>query len=321
MIDSIKEFLGEDWKRTEEMLSGSLSSDVALLSDINGTMLSHKGKQLRPMLTLLCARCCGAAGEDSIRFAAAAEMLHNATLMHDDVADDSMQRRGIPTLLSVLGASPAVLVGDFWLARTMNVIMGARCRDEVAPLFAKTMTDLAEGEMLQLEKAALADTEMEDYLRIIHCKTASLFVAACLSGAISTGAPEEYRNAVREYAEALGLAFQIKDDILDYVGSEELGKPRGVDIKEKKITLPLLGAMKGSPREKQIRQMVKTIDAHPENVGEITLFVRENDGVARAAEELDGYIDKALEALGRLPECPEREMLASLARFNALREV
>ena len=234
-IGSIKEYLGQDWTMVSGRIASALKSDIALLNSTNDSILSNSGKQLRPMLALLFARACagGKVTDATIRYASSAELLHNATLLHDDVADDSDQRRGVPTIRSLMGPSIAVLVGDYWLVKAMELILGGDEGDTaVIKIFSKTLSDLAEGEMLQLQKAQNGDTDKEAYLRIIYNKTASLFEAACVSAAVSVDAVQEYVVAAREYATALGLAFQIQDDILDYAGTESVGKPLGVDILE-----------------------------------------------------------------------------------------
>ena len=237
--DEIIDFLGEDWVALNGYIKDSLFSDIPLLQEVNEDILVHSGKMLRPIVALLVARMISGttAPDDSIRVAAATEMLHNATLLHDDVADESPTRRGEPTLFSKIGPSGAVLVGDFWLARAMELTISYSKRDSVAKIFSKAMTNLAEGEMLQLQNASGNGTNKEDYFRIIYCKTASLFETACLSVSVSCNATPEQQEAVKEYAVSLGIAFQIKDDILDYVGDEALGKPTGIDLKEHKITL------------------------------------------------------------------------------------
>lgn len=313
--------LGNDWDAVQALMRSALRSDVGLLDKTNSSILDHSGKQLRPMLCLLAARACGGSCHDSLVFAAAAEMLHNATLLHDDVADSSKERRGLPTAFSLFGPSHAVLIGDFWLARAVELVLSAQRQSKVVKLFSKTLTDLSEGEMLQLEKAYSADTSFEDYYRIIYCKTASLFESACVSGAISADAPQEYVEAARAYANAVGLAFQIKDDILDYNGDESLGKPVGVDLKEGKITLPLLGAMKLAGCDGEIRDLVKAIPDKPENCAAVRDFVLSNGGVEYAIRCLDSYVEKAVEALAVLPPSPEKEALETLARYNSSRTV
>lgn len=298
----------------------ALATDIELLASVNRHIIQHSGKMLRPMLSLLAARACaGSCTPDSHAYAAASELLHNATLLHDDVADESDTRRGQPTLRAMMGPAAAVLVGDFWLSRAVDLVVATAHKDDVVKIFSKTLSSLAEGEMLQLQKAETADTSMEDYLQIIYCKTASLFEAACESGAISVGAPQENVAAMREYAYALGVAFQIKDDILDYSGDDALGKPVGIDLREQKITLPLLAALGGSPREAEIRAMVADIAGHPDNCGEIRAFVEENDGVSKAADTLEEYISRAVKALDVLPDSPEKTALVQIARYNSVR--
>ena len=295
-----------------------------LLNDVNSSILSHSGKQLRPLLALVMARACsgGKVSEATVRYAAAAELLHNATLLHDDVADDSDQRRGVPTIRSLMGPSVSVLVGDYWLVKAMELILGDSASDtRVIRIFSKTLSDLAEGEMLQLQKAQKGDTDIDDYLRIIYNKTASLFEAACLSSAVSVCASKEKEDAAKSYSKALGLAFQIKDDILDYSGTESVGKPLGVDILEQKITMPLLGAMAnaGIAEETRIRAMVRDIAGHPEYRDEIVAFVKGNGGLDYAADALDGYVSQAVKALQMLPDSYEKECLESLAYFTGKR--
>ena len=268
-INRIKDFLGGDWDAVRNLIKDSLRSDIGLLNDVNGSILSHSGKQLRPLLALMMSRACsgGRVSEATVRYAAAAELLHNATLLHDDVADDSDQRRGVPTIRSLMGPSVSVLVGDYWLVKAMELILGEASSDtRVIKIFSKTLSDLAEGEMLQLQKAQKGDTDMDDYLRIIYNKTASLFEAACLSAAVSVGASAEKEEAARAYSHALGLAFQIKDDILDYSGTESVGKPLGVDVLEQKITLPLLAALSNVSEEEasEVRARIRDIVSHPE---------------------------------------------------------
>lgn len=322
-IKSVREYLGKDWEAVKEKIETSLMSDIALLNATNSSILSNSGKQLRPLLALLVARACSGhqISEATIRYAAAAELLHNATLLHDDVADNSDQRRGVPTIMSLMGPSVSVLVGDYWLVKAMEMILGSSEEDHmVTKIFSKTLSDLAEGEMLQLQKAQNGDTVQDDYLRIIYSKTASLFEAACVSAAISVNASEEYMTAARNYAVALGIAFQIKDDILDYSGTESVGKPLGVDIMEQKITMPLLGAIAHAPaQESRIRDLVKGIVDHPEYRDEIVTFVKENSGIEYAVRQLDKYVEKAVEALSVLPLCRERALLEDLAYFTAKR--
>ena len=302
-------------------------SDIELLNSTNESILSHSGKQMRPMLGLLMAGACSSEGitDSTISYAAASELLHNATLLHDDVADGSMKRRGVPTIMSLMGPSVSVLVGDYWLVKAMDLIMDA---DEgngsgVMRIFSKTLKDLAAGEMLQLQKAQNGDTDEQDYLRIIYSKTASLFEATCVSAAISVGASKDYVEAARAYAVSLGIAFQIQDDILDYAGTEAVGKPLGADVLEQKITMPLLGALGqvSADKSREIRKKIEDITDHPEYRDEILDFVRSNGGVAYAASALDAYVAQAVDALAVLPDSKSKDYLVELAYFTARRKM
>ena len=316
--------LRDDWGKMTGLVRSTLSSDVQLLQSINDSLLNNGGKMLRPLLTMLVAKTCtcdGPLGEDSIRSAAGVEILHNATLLHDDVADNAGTRRGTPTVMSAWGAVPAVLVGDFWLARAVSLLSNSADINWTIGEFARTLTDLAEGEMLQQQKAFSSDTTVEDYLRIIFCKTASLFVTACETGAKTVKAPEAYMKAAGDYGRALGMAFQIRDDILDYAGDERTGKPVGIDLQEQKITLPLLGALLQSPSEEAvIRAMIHAIPAHPEYCMRIRQIVLDAGGVEYANGKLNEYVDAALRALEAFPESESRALLADIARESAVRK-
>lgn len=320
-VSEILKILGPEWEKMRALMRDSLHTDVDLLKETNEDILNNSGKLLRPMILLLTAKACGEITEDTVRFAAAIELLHNATLMHDDVADESAERRGRPTVVSLLGPSAAVLVGDFWLARAVELVIGSNRHSRVASLLSKTLTDLSEGEMLQLEKASSADTDEQTYYRIIYCKTASLFEAAAAAAADSVGASDELFEAACKFGRYMGIAFQIKDDILDYAGTEELGKPVGIDLKEQKITLPLLGALRNSPREEEIRGMIRDIHSKPENCGKVRDFVWEENGVDYAAARLDEFIGKAVSALDMFPESIAKDYLIEIAQFNAFRKV
>lgn len=324
-IKDVKSYLGRDWQDVRDAIVASLDSDIELLNNVNSSILDNSGKQLRPILALLVARACSPAGitTKTVNYAAAAELLHNATLLHDDVADGSEMRRGVPTVMSLMGPSVSVLVGDYWLVKAVGRILETSDgNEEVIRLFSKTLSDLSEGEMLQLQKAQKGDTDENDYLRIIYGKTASLFEVTAVSAAISVNASVEYVAAVRDYAVALGLAFQIKDDILDYSGTESVGKPLGVDILEQKITMPLLCALKNvsSQEQDRVRGLVNDIPSHPEYRDEIVSFVKQNGGIEEAQKCLAGYISKAVDALTVLPESVERTYLEKLASFTAMRD-
>ena len=316
-IREIKAYLAGPMEEVSTLLEASLRSDIALLDATNRSLLSQGGKLMRPMLSLLSAGACGGINPDSVRFAAAAEMIHNATLLHDDVVDGAATRRGKPTVMSLLSSPASVLVGDYWLVKAIRCILDAdRYSERAIRLFAKTLSDLAEGEMLQLEKASSCDTTRADYLRIIYSKTASLFEASTLSGAVSADAPEEWTAALAGYARNLGLAFQIQDDILDYAGGAALGKPVGIDLREQKITLPLLCALDSAPEEEaEVRTLVGRISDEPVLADRVRAFVLDRGGVDQAVAEMLNYIDEAVSCLDKLPPSAEKPYLADLARF------
>ena len=312
--------MGDSWTKVQEYIRTVLYSDIKLLQNVNTSILNNSGKQLRPMLALLMAGALGSVNGDSIRFAAASELLHNATLLHDDVVDQSATRRGRPTVSALLGSTAAVLVGDFWLSKAVEAIVGTRHQNEAIPLYSKTLTDLSEGEMMQLEKATSADTTEEDYLRIVFCKTASLFQSSCSAAALSVDASPELMSAAARYGASTGIAFQIRDDIFDYGDPAAIGKPVGSDLKECKITLPLLGALRNSPREAEIRGLIKQIPGNPAACTQIHDFVLDNGGIEYASSRLNDYINDALQALEAFPPSPQRDALESLARYNAIRQ-
>lgn len=322
VIEDLKTYLGQDWIAVQEGIRTYLGTEIALLNATNDSLLFHAGKQLRPMISLLVARACGgAANADSIKLAVASELMHNATLLHDDVADEADQRRGEPTLRKLMGPSVSVLVGDFWLVRSVKAILDVS-RDQVRTigLFAKTLSDLAEGEMLQLQKAESGDTGFEDYLEIIYRKTASLFNVTAVVSAISVGASAETEKAAGDYGRYLGLAFQMRDDIFDYMPQASVGKAVGVDILEQKITLPLLCALeKVSPVEQEaLRRKIRNVTL--ETRDEIIGFVREHGGVKQAQKVLEEYVARAVQALSPLPETKEKELLAEIAGYIAIRD-
>lgn len=325
-LAEIKEYLSDDLQRVNELMSTTLDSDIELLNQTNKFILAHSGKQLRPVLSLLIARALsgGTITNDTVSFASAGEILHNATLLHDDVADGSLERRGNPTVMSLLGGRAAVLLGDFWLVKAMDDILYEG--NEASPairIFSKTLSDLAEGELLQLQKASSGDTSEEDYYRIIFNKTASLFEAVSVLAAISVNASEEQMEIVKTYADNLGIAFQIRDDIFDYEDGAEIGKPVGQDLAEQKITLPLLGALAsvGEDEAREIRAKVCAMSEHPEYQAEVVEFVRKHHGVEYARKRLGEYCGKAAAVIRRLPANKDVDYMVQLAEFVGERQV
>ena len=325
-MNEILAYLKPGLEHVNSFIDAALRSDIELLDSTNRSLREHPGKMMRPILALLVAEAAGQATppEDTYRYAAATELLHNATLLHDDVVDGATERRGMPTVASLLGGSAAVLIGDYWLQKCLRLILGARREtDRVLRLFAQTLGHLTEGELLQMQKATSGDTTQADYLRIIYGKTASLFESTALSAAISVGADENVIRAMGDFAVQLGLAFQIKDDIFDYSdASEALGKPVGIDLLEQKITQPLLCALEQVPEaeQKRIRGLVARIADDPSLAAEVSAFVKEHDGVSLAITEMEKHVEMGISYLHVLPESKDKEYLEKLARFVGQRE-
>lgn len=317
MTAAVKEYLGEDWQAFERLFDEALASRIDILDKVNKYLLERSGKQLRPMLCLLAARlCAGECTQASLRCAVAAEMIHTATLLHDDVADQSDIRRGFPTVSAMLSPTASVLVGDFWLSRGVAAILDAGDA-EIFRYFTLCLGDLAEGEMFQIEKAASLDTSYEDYIYIISHKTSSLFRAAMKSGARSVGASSQAVAGIDAFALHLGLAFQMRDDILDYSPGLNIGKPTGQDIRERKITLPLIGAFENAGASSRERIVA---DIESGRFDAVLPFVQQWDGIRYAQKVLEQETALAVDALAAFPATPARQLLCDLARSLCLRQ-
>ena len=319
MYREIQNFLGQDWTDFQTLFAESLRSEIPLLQQSNRYLLEHGGKKLRPMFTLLVARALrGLVDGRILRCAAASELLHTATLIHDDVADDAPTRRGVPTMKALYSPSTAVLLGDFWLSRAMDLVIDHPDK-RVLHIFSKCLGDLAEGEMLQLEKAQRLDTTEKDYRRIIYCKTTSLFEAAMVSAAYSVEASEAETACIRDYARHVGQAFQMRDDMLDYSPGLSIGKPTGQDILEKKITLPLFGLFRAAPASvvRDLKRRMKKPDASlpQEAIG----LVAQYGGMEYAQGQLTAELDAAGRALDPVPESEAKSFLLKLLAQMAVR--
>lgn len=276
------------------------------------------------MLAVLVARAlsCGKKIPDkSIKAAVASELIHNATLLHDDVADEADTRRGNPTLRSMMGPTVSVLVGDFWLVRAVKALIEiGEDSGRYVEIFASTLCDLAEGELLQLQKCSTCDTNYEEYLSIIYRKTASLFVASTKTAAISVNASPEMEQAAAEYGKYMGYAFQMRDDMFDYMPDADIGKPVGVDMMEQKITLPLFGAFAnaGMEKERKMRNLVKNITSADK--GKLFDFVRQYGGLEYSQRKIEENLSQARKILDMFPQSREKELLRRLTDFFAVRK-
>ena len=319
MYKEVQQYLGQAWTDFQRCFAASLQTDIPLLQQANQFLLEHGGKKLRPTFSLLIARALrGHCNELVVRCAAASELLHTATLLHDDVADDAPVRRGVPTMQALYSPTTAVLLGDFWLAKAMDLIIDHPDK-RVLHIFSKCLGDLSKGEMIQLEKAQKVDTTEADYSRIIYCKTTSLFEAAVVSAACSVEADEMELDCCRRYARHIGQSFQMMDDILDYSPELSIGKPTGQDLLEKKVTLPLFGLFACAPADVSdgIRQRMQ----HPDValVQDVFALVERYDAMAYAHERLNAEVRMAVEALAPIPESEAKTYLEKLARQMAVR--
>jgi len=319
----IKQLIGDDLNKVGVIMKERLNSECFLLDTINDYLLNLKGKQIRPILALLTAKACGNITELSLHCAVVSEMIHTATLLHDDVADNSDSRRGSPTVNVMFSPASSVLTGDFWLAKALSLISNS---NDIRTLsfFTKAVDQLAEGELLQLQKASTLDTTEDDYIAIVTRKTSSLFIATIGSAVYSSGADELTIERMVQYAYHLGIAFQIKDDIFDYMPGLNTGKKAGNDIREKKITLPLIYALaKAGHKERQ--EMMDTIrksDDSDDTLSAKTLgFINKFEGLTSAQTALSYHIDKAIELLAPIPDSPYKQQLISITHYVGNRNV
>jgi len=308
-----------DYVEIDRVLRAHLHSDVALIRQIAEYIIGSGGKRLRPALVILAARACGYAGRAHYTFAAIVEMIHTATLLHDDVVDESALRRGRSTANALFGNAASVLVGDFVYSRAFQMMVGAG-RMRVLEVLADATNVIAEGEVLQLMNMHDPDTDVQDYLRVIRFKTAKLFEASARLGAVIADASGEVEEACAGYGRALGTAFQLVDDLLDYEGdSARLGKNVGDDLREGKPTLPLLIAMqRGSAAE---RDLIRHSIEHGEvqRLADIVQIVKNTGALEATRDAARGEAAEARRSLATLPPSLEREALLELCLRSAER--
>ena len=309
----------EDFLADNAMILKKLHTDVEMVGNIGHYIIEGGGKRLRPLVVLLSSLSCGYQGKDHVSLATIIEFIHTATLLHDDVVDNSDMRRGRKTANSEWGNSPSVLVGDFLYSRAFQMLVALN-QMPVMGILADTTNTIAEGEVEQLINAGDPDISEDHYLRVILKKTAILFEAATHSGAVLAGAPAEKVEALRLYGRHLGMAFQIQDDVLDYAGdSEQLGKNVGDDLAEGKPTLPLIHAMAHGNKEDSalIREAIshKQVD----RLQEIVKIVNLTGSLQYTQELAQQHVDKALLSLDTLDESPYRQAMRELATFSLTR--
>ena len=297
----------------EQKFREAMKSSVPLLDKITSYIVKRKGKQIRPMFVFLTAQACGEVNDSTHRAAALIELLHTATLVHDDVVDDSNERRGFFSVNALWKNKIAVLIGDFLLSKGLLLSLD---NDDfhLLKIVSNAVREMSEGELLQIEKARRLDISEEVYFDIITKKTATLIAACCASGAASVTGDNKIIAAAHRFGTLTGIAFQIKDDLFDFGSGEEIGKPTGIDIKEKKMTLPLIYALSKSTwlEKRRITNIIRNHNEESAEVKKVIDFVIGRGGIGYANQVMQDYKNQALDALQALPDNESRDSLQRL---------
>jgi octaprenyl-diphosphate synthase len=315
-IDHIQAPIANEIQTFEKKFRASMKSNVTLLDTIMGYIVKRKGKQLRPMFVFLSAHISGQLTESTYRGAALIELLHTATLVHDDVVDDSNYRRSFFSINALWKNKIAVLVGDYLLSR--GLLLSVENNDfELLRIVSNAVREMSEGELLQIEKARRLDITEDIYFDIIRQKTASLIASCCATGAASAQASAEIVEKMKFFGEKVGMAFQIKDDLFDY-GTDEIGKPLGIDIKEKKMTLPLIYALSQSSwlEKRNIVNIIKNESDKPRKVAEVISFVKQKGGLEYATQVMLRFQAEANAILLSFPDSVYRQSMQQLVQFT-----
>lgn len=314
-LNSIKTPIDEEIKEFHHRFKSAMKSDVPLLDKVTNFIIKRKGKQMRPMFIFLSAKICGEVNELTYHAANLVELLHTATLIHDDVVDDSMQRRGFFSLKALWGNKIAVLVGDYLLSKGLLLSIENNAIN-LLKITSDAVKEMSEGELLQIEKARRLDIEESVYFKIIRKKTASLIASACASGAASATDDPETIQKMHLFGEKIGIAFQIRDDLFDF-GDGNAGKPQGNDIQEKKMTLPLIHALNNIDKAKRnyIINIIKNENTDPQKIKEVTQFVLNSNGIEYARNMMYQYRNEAFEILRSFPLSASRTSLEDLVNY------
>jgi octaprenyl-diphosphate synthase len=315
-LSEISQPIKKELETFNQIFRESMRSKVGLLDLVTRYLIRQKGKKIRPLLVLLSAKVAGGINERTYRGAVLVELLHTATLIHDDVVDNADKRRGLWSINKVFKNKVAVLMGDYLLSKGLLIAMEGKDYDFLE-VITNTVKRMSEGELLQIQKTRKLDIDEETYFRVISDKTASLIETCCNIGAMSATTDSSYINAMKEFGKNLGISFQIRDDILDYEGKLSItGKRAGGDIKEKKITLPLIYSLDQVPSStaSEIRRIIKNGKDKPE-VEKIIDFVKEHKGIDYAIGKARTYSQNAKDALSKLPDSQSRIALQALVDF------
>ncbi len=319
-MELARKVIGKELDLFEVSFKEAVKSRVALLDRIMQYIVKRKGKQMRPMFILLSAKLHGEITEASYRAASLVELLHTATLVHDDVVDDSIERRGFFSINALWKNKIAVLVGDYLLSK--GLLLSLENKDfTILTILSSAVKKMSEGELLQIEKTRNLNFDESVYYEIINGKTASLLASSCAAGAASVTMDESIIQKMKDFGEQVGMAFQIKDDLFDY-GDAKIGKPTGNDIKEKKLTLPLIHILQKVPSslKKQIIYIVKNNNNDKEKVKFVIDNVKAYGGIEYANQKMMEYRDNALLILNSFPPSPAREALEELVRYTTDRK-
>ena len=320
-VDIILSPIKSEMAEFEVRFKDSMQSDVSLLEKINHYIIKRKGKQVRPMFVFLCAKMLGENADKTYDAAILIELLHTATLVHDDVVDDANERRGSFSVNAIWKNKIAVLVGDFMLSKILLLSLEKE-NTELLKIIAKSVKDMSEGELLQIEKARLLDITEEIYYDVIKKKTASLISSCCEIGAASVNSNIEMRNKMKAFGEKVGLAFQIKDDIFDYGVNANIGKPTGTDIRERKLTLPIIYVLNNSNKEirKELINIIKNHNESKSHIKRAVDIVVNNGGIDYANKQMNKFAEKALNLLSDIPESEYKTALTELVNYTINRE-
>lgn len=319
-MDFVKNIIGKELSTFEKKFEDAVRSNTPMLDRILKYIIKRKGKQMRPMFVFLSAKLIGEVNESTYRAAALVELLHTATLVHDDVVDESMERRGFFSINAIWKNKIAVLVGDYLLSK--GLLLSTSNEDFMhLHILTDAVRQMSEGELLQIEKSRKLNLDEDVYFEIIRNKTASLLSSACAVGAYSTGKDEKKTDLMRVFGQKVGIAFQIKDDLFDY-GKEDVGKPTGNDIREKKLTLPLIYTLNNTDKDtrRKLIYMLKNENKNKESINFIIEKVIEAGGIRYAEAKMNSYRDEALEILHSFDPSPVRDALEELVRFTTDRK-
>jgi octaprenyl-diphosphate synthase len=320
-LGNIKKPVKEEMAQFEAYFDKTMQSRIPLLKIILNYIFRRKGKQMRPLLVFLSAKLNGTIGEPTFVAATFIELLHTASIVHDDVVDDAAERRGALSINALWNSKIAVLVGDYMLSKGLLISI-EKNRYDMLEIVSEAVKSMTEGELLQLQKARKLNIKEEDYFRVISSKTAALIAACTACGARSVTSNSVTIQLMKDFGETIGIAFQIRDDILDYEGNGLTGKASGNDIKEKKITLPLIHALEKAPlsQKKHILKIIGNRKKSGSDVAEVVRFVSENGGMEYAALKMNQYRDKALAILDTYPDSDVKNSLSEFVHYTVTRE-